>query len=160
MAWLLGHLGCGKQSRINNKYRKDSRDNTGISTHPKAELSEIPVKERIWSISQFHQPIQVDLEVYLHLHLSLRSPHPSSSRDHPREGDPPRRMERGGKGGKIGTLKSLMCVSFYGIKVSRYFLMKGTLTENWKQSIKRIRKYNLQSQFLSMSWRQWDSGIK
>ena len=61
MAWLLGHLGCGKQSKINNKYRKDSRDNTGISTHPEAKLSEIPVKERIRSISQFHQPIQVDL---------------------------------------------------------------------------------------------------
>lgn len=118
MAWLLGHLGCGKQSRINSKYRQDRRDNTGISTHPKAKLSEIPVKERLWSISQFHQPVQVDLEVYLHLHLSLRSLHPSSSRDHPR-GDPSHRMERGGKGGKIGTLKSRVCVLLWhqGIKI-------------------------------------------
>jgi len=53
----------------------------------------------------------------LHLHQSLRSPHPSSSRDHPREGDPPHRMEGGGKGG--GSWHSeinFLCVSFYGTK--------------------------------------------
>lgn len=121
MAWLLGYLGCGKQSRMNRKYRKGSKDNTSISTHPKAKLLEIPGQDRIQLVipqpTTPHKIILVDLEVYLHLHQSLRSPHPSSSRDHPREGDPPHRMEGGGKGG--GSWHSeinFLCVSFYGTK--------------------------------------------
>lgn len=48
MAGLLGHLGCEKQSSMTGKYRKGSTDNnTGISTHPKAKLSEIPRQDKI-----------------------------------------------------------------------------------------------------------------
>lgn len=87
-------------------------------------------------IPQTHHPTQIvlgDLDIYLLLHQLLRSPHPSSSKDHPREGDPPHRMEGRGKGEEVDTLTSVshVCPSIVP-RDQENFLMKGTLTKHWK----------------------------
>lgn len=50
-------------------------------------------------------------------------------------------MEGGGKGGEVGTLKSLsyVCPSM-APRDQEKFLIKGTLTKNRKQPTERLRK--------------------